>query len=47
MRLLLWIGGVALCTFWGIWWWRGREPPDRGSHVSMTWIEEHIRGRRD
>jgi len=31
----------------GLWWWLVREPGDRGASVSSTWLDEHIRGRRD
>jgi hypothetical protein len=45
----LWIGllsasGVGVVV--GLWWWLGRTPPDRGSHVSSAWLDEQTRGRR-
>jgi hypothetical protein len=46
MRLLVGLlvsGGLGLL---GLWWWRGRTPADRGSHVSSTWLDEHIRGSK-
>jgi hypothetical protein len=37
------VGGGLL----SVWWWRLRPPPDRGKFVSSTWLDDHIRGRRE
>jgi hypothetical protein len=48
MRLLVGVLVVASgCGFVALWWWRARESPDRGKYVSSTWLDDHIRGRRE
>lgn len=50
MRPITWLtigGGGLLVLIVGVWVWLVRDPTDGGQSVSSSWLDDHIRGRRD